>query len=50
MVIRGQVSAEKLAIIYDVINRLIDNDDCYYSEEELEELKQGDKIFIQSKG
>ena len=49
MVIRGDITIEKLSNIYDTINRIVDYDCCYYSEEEIGELKENEKnIFIKS--
>lgn len=50
MVVRGTLTIEKLNYIYDTINRIVDNDFCYYSKEELEKLKEsGKNIFIKKK-
>lgn len=47
MVVRGNLTIEKLSYIYDTINRIVDDEFCYYSEEELEGLKGNEKnIFI----
>jgi hypothetical protein len=47
MVIRGNLTIEKLNYIYDTINRIVENEFCYYSDEEVEELKENDKsIFL----
>lgn len=47
MVIRGNLTIEKLNYIYDTINRIVENEFCYYSDEEVEELKESDKsIFL----
>jgi hypothetical protein len=47
MVVRGNLTIEKLNYIYDTINRIVNNDFCYYSDEELERLKENEKnIFI----
>jgi hypothetical protein len=47
MVIRGTLTIEKLNYIYDTINRIVDKDFCYYSDKEVEELKESEKnIFL----
>ena len=47
MVVRGTVTIEKLNFIYDTINRIIDNEYCYYSDNEVENLKESEKnIFL----
>lgn len=47
MVIRGNLTIEKLNYIYDTINRIVENEFCYYSDEEVEVLKESDKsIFL----
>ena len=45
MIIRGTPNASKLKHIYNTIQRLIDNKECYYTEEEIENLKK-DKTNI----
>ena len=48
MIIRGTPNASKLTHIYNTIQRLIDNKECYYSEEEIENLKKDEKnIFLE---
>ena len=48
MVIRGKTNANKLKHIYNTIQRLIDNQECYYTEEEIENLKKDEKnIFLE---
>ena len=37
MVIRGEVKASTLEHIYDICNRIFNNDDCFYTKEELEQ-------------
>ena len=49
MVLRGQVTTEKLINIYDTINRIIQNKNCYYKEEDIEELKNNDKTIFLTK-
>jgi hypothetical protein len=47
MVIRGNLTIEKLYYIYDTINRIVENDFCYYSDEETEKLREDEKnIFL----
>lgn len=47
MVIRGNLTIEKLNYIYDTINRIVGNDFCYYSEKEIEKMKESEKnIFL----
>ena len=49
MVLRGQITTEKLINIYDTINRIIKNKNCYYEKEELEKIKKNKKnIFLES--
>ena len=43
MVIRGTPNANKLKHIYNTIQRLIDNQEGYYTEEEIENLKKDEK-------
>lgn len=40
MVIRGTPNASKLKHIYNTIQRLIDNQECYYTKEEIKKLKE----------
>jgi len=48
MIIRGTPNASKLTHIYNTIQRLIDNKECYYTEEEIENLKKDEKnIFLE---
>jgi len=50
MVIRGEVDNQTLLNIYDTCNRIFDKSDCFYTEQELENLKQDKKnIFIGDK-
>jgi hypothetical protein len=47
MVLRGQVTTEKLKNIYDTINRIVENQNCYYRDEEVEKIKKDNKnIFL----
>ena len=50
MVVRGNVTYEKLENIYNVVNAIIKKPECYYSEEEVMKLKTNDKnIFIEKR-
>ena len=47
MIIRGEITSEKLELIYNTIGQVIKNEKCYYTEEEIEKLKKDDKnIFL----
>lgn len=47
MVIRGEVTEEKLQHIYKTIQSIIQEQHCYYSKEEVEELKKNtNNIFL----
>lgn len=47
MVIRSEAKANTLEALYDICNRLFNNDDCFYTKEELEQEKTKEKnIFI----
>lgn len=47
MVIRGEAKANTLAHIYDICNRLFENEDCFYTKEQLEQERTNEKnIFI----
>ena len=49
MIVRGNLTIEKLNYIYDTVNRIVENDFCYYSEKEIESLKKDKKnIFLKS--
>ena len=51
MVIRGQITKEKLENIYNTVRNIIQKKDCYYSQEEIDELKQDSKnIFFKGGG
>ena len=48
MIIRGEVTKGKLEHIYKTIHNIIKDKDCYYTQEELKELKKNKKnIFIE---
>lgn len=38
MIIRGETTKENLQHIYSTIRRIIKNPECYYTEEQLQEL------------
>ena len=40
MVHRGEVTKQKLEVIYGVIHRIIKNENCYYSDEQIKKLKE----------
>ena len=47
MVIRGEAKANTLEYIYDICNRLFKNEDCFYTNEELEQERTNEKnIFL----
>lgn len=47
MVVRGNLNIDKLNYMYDTINRIVLNQNCYYDKQELEELKKDEKnIFL----
>ena len=47
MVIRSEAKANTLEALYDICNRLFNNDDCFYTKEELEQERTNEKnIFI----
>lgn len=51
MVIRGQITEKKLEHIYDVVRGTIKNKSCYYTQEEIEKLKEDSKnIFFKGGG
>ena len=39
MVIRGQITQQKLENIYNTVRSTIKNKDCYYTQEEVDKLK-----------
>lgn len=48
MVIRGQATEEKLQHIYNTIRNIIQEQHCYYTEEEINKLKADKKnVFIE---
>lgn len=47
MIIRGEVTRDKLQHIYNTIQEVIQNQQCYYTKEEIEKLKQNKtNVFI----
>lgn len=49
MIVRGNYDINKLNYMYDTINRIVENDFCYYSDKDIEELKKDEKnIFLKS--
>jgi hypothetical protein len=46
MVLRGEITTEKLTNIYDTINRIIKNKNCYYEDAEIENIKKDEKIIL----
>ena len=47
MVVRGTVSTDKLQIMYNTINNIIQNQNCYYKDEEVKIIKKDEKnIFL----
>lgn len=49
MIIRGETTEEKLQHIYKTIQKYVKDDKCYYSQEEIKQLKK-DKNNIFYKG
>ena len=48
MIIRGEMTKGKLEHIYKTIHNIIKENDCYYSQEEIKELKKDKQnIFIE---
>lgn len=51
MIIRGQITKQKLEHIYDIIRNTVKNEECYYTHKEIEELKKDkNNIFIKGGG
>lgn len=49
MVVRGNITFEKLNYIYDTINSIVSDENCYYDEGEIKKLKENKKNkFIKS--
>ena len=50
MVIRGKVDKQTLLNIYDTCNRIFDKRSCFYTEQQLEKMKQEQNyIFMEKK-
>lgn len=51
MIKRGKITEEKLAHIYSTIQKIIKNQQCYYTNEEIEDLKKNkENVFIKKEG
>ena len=51
MVIRGQITQQKLENIYNTVRSTIKNKDCYYTQEEVDKLKSDSQnIFFKGGG
>ena len=51
MVIRGEITKEKLENIYTTIRNTVKNEKCYYTTEEIEKLKKDSRnVFIKGGG
>ena len=51
MIIRGEITKGKLEIIYKTIQDIIPEEHCYYTEEEIKEIKKDkNNIFIDEWG
>lgn len=51
MVVRGKVTKQKLENIYNVIRNTVKNKDCYYTQEEINKLKEDSQnIFFEGGG
>ena len=46
MVVRGEVTKEKLTNIYDLINQIIKNEECYYSDDEVNIIKNDEENVL----
>lgn len=47
MVIRGEATANTLTNLYDICNRIFNDDDCFYTNEEFEqERTKENNIFL----
>lgn len=45
MIIRGTAKKETLEHIVKVINSIIKNEDCYYTKDEIEKLKERERTW-----
>lgn len=43
MIVRGETNYRALKSIYDVLNEIIDNNNCFYTQEEIRELREDEK-------
>lgn len=51
MVVRGQITKQKLENIYNTVRNTIKNKDCYYTQEEVDKLKKDSQnIFFEGGG
>ena len=51
MVVRGELTEKKLEHIYDTVRAIVKNKSCYYTNEEIDELKKDSKnIFFKGGG
>ena len=49
MIVRGNCDINKLNYMYDTINRIVTNQNCYYNESEVEKLKKDkNNIFLKN--
>lgn len=47
MVVRGKITNQKLSNIYTTVRNIIKNKECYYTAEEVEQLKIDNKnVFL----
>lgn len=50
MIIRGEITQEKLQHIYNTIQRIIKDENCYYTEKQIEEIKRNKSNVIWEMG
>lgn len=50
MVVRGQVTEEKLECVYDTIRAIVKNKSCYYTQEQVDKLKKDSMNIFYKKG
>lgn len=51
MVIRGEITQDKLQHIYNTIRKIIQDEDCYYTKEQIENIKKDkNNIIWESRG
>ena len=47
MVVRGDITEEKLEHIYTTVHNIIKKQECYYTQEEIEKLKENNEnVFL----